>query len=94
MRITPAQTEIITQSVHRHLGETARMWLFGSRLDDQKRGGDIDLYVETGPHPLMNELRCKVQLEDALEMPVDLIVRPHDDGTPIANIAKAQGILL
>ena len=94
MRISPAQTEIITQSIHRHLGESARTWLFGSRLDDRKRGGDIDLYVETGPHPLMNELRCKVQLEEALDIPVDLIVRPSDEDTPIANIAKAQGVRL
>jgi predicted nucleotidyltransferase len=61
MRITATQTEIITQCVHRHLGESARMWLFGSRLDDRKRGGDVDLYVETSPHTLMSELRCKVQ---------------------------------
>lgn len=94
MRISPAQVEIITHSVHRHLGDSARMWLFGSRLDDQKRGGDIDLYVETMAHPLMNEVRCKVQLEEALDMPVDLIVRRHDEDTPIANIARTQGVRL
>jgi len=70
------------------------MWLFGSRLDDHKKGGDVDLYVETAPHPLMNELRCKVQLEEALDMPVDLIVRSHDENSPIGNIAKAQGVSL
>lgn len=94
MRISPTQARIITQGVHRHLGESARMWLFGSRLDDQKRGGDVDLYIETGPHTLMDELRCKVQLEEALDIPVDLIVRSHNDDTPIANIAKAEGIAL
>ena len=57
MRIKPEQSLLISQCIHHHLGDAARVWLFGSRVNDDKRGGDIDLYVETTPHPLMNELR-------------------------------------
>ena len=70
------------------------MWLFGSRLDDQKRGGDVDLYVETDMHTLMDEIRCKLQLEQSLDMPVDLIVNSRDEVTPIAQIAKMTGVAL
>lgn len=94
MRLSSVQTENIAQSVHRYLGDTARVWLFGSRLDDEKRGGDVDLYVEAGSHPLMNEIRCKLQLEEYLEIPVDLIVRPHNENTPIAQIARKTGVAL
>jgi predicted nucleotidyltransferase len=59
----------------------------------EKRGG-VDLYVEAGPHQLLSEIRCKVELEESLDMPVDLIVRQPFDASPIAIIAKTQGLKL
>ena len=55
MRLTEAQRQSIKSVVTRVIGEASRVWLFGSRVNDAKRGGDIDLYVETSPHPLMDE---------------------------------------
>jgi len=94
MRVTFPQIQTIQQHVHRHLGDDAAVWLFGSRLDDAQKGGDVDLYVEAAPHRLMDELRCKIDLEDALDTPVDLIVRQPFDASPIASIAKNQGVRL
>lgn len=94
MRLSSKQQQIVVQSIRHHLGADARVWLFGSRVDDSQRGGDVDLYVETVPNPLMTEIRCKVQLQEALDLPVDLIVRQPDADAPIARIAKAQGVLL
>jgi hypothetical protein len=37
---------LIAEQVHRHLGDSARIWLFGSRLEDNKRGGDVDLVIQ------------------------------------------------
>jgi hypothetical protein len=39
MRLTPAQIDTIQSTVHAVLGEGARVSLFGSRLDDSRRGG-------------------------------------------------------
>ncbi|MEY3201031.1 MAG: hypothetical protein RIR70_581 [Pseudomonadota bacterium] len=94
MRLRPEQLESITRLVKHWLGEDAVIWLFGSRLDDARRGGDIDLYIEIADHELMRAMRCKVELQDALDLPVDLIVRKPDDASPIANIAKSTGIRL
>ena len=94
MRITPAQIQIIQQQIHHYFGNSATVWLFGSRLDDSQKGGDVDLYVEADSHRLMDEIRCKIGLQDVLDTPVDLIVRKPFDTSPIASIAKNKGVQL
>jgi predicted nucleotidyltransferase len=94
MRLTMDQIATIKSTTSAVLGEGVRVTLFGSRLHDQQKGGDIDLYVEM-PHPdLMQKVRCKVQLQDRLGMPVDLVIKPLGDTSPISRIAKQEGIVL
>jgi predicted nucleotidyltransferase len=59
-----------------------------------KRGGDVDLYVEVPQPNLMQRIRCKIQLEERLDMPVDLIVKPIGDDSPISRIARSEGVEL
>lgn len=47
MRLTMRQQHLLQQAVRRHFGADARLWVFGSRLDDAARGGDIDLMVRS-----------------------------------------------
>ncbi len=94
MRLTPTQIDTIQNTVHAVLGEGAQVTLFGSRVNDQQKGGDVDLYVEIVQPDLMKKIRCKVSLQDQLDLPVDLIVKPHGDRSPIAMIAKQEGIRL
>ena len=95
MRLTPDQADTIRKKVSRHLGEHARIWLFGSRADDQRRGGDVDLYVEPAqPAGLLQRLRCSSELADALDLQVDLIVQQPGRELPIYRIARQQGVLL
>lgn len=47
MRLTQEQIRRITQTVSRLAGGTAEVFLFGSRLDDRARGGDVDILIET-----------------------------------------------
>ena len=46
MRLTDRQHATLTAAVRRHFGTQARLWLFGSRADDGKRGGDFDVMVQ------------------------------------------------
>jgi predicted nucleotidyltransferase len=44
MRLTQQERKVICDSINR-VDPEARILLFGSRVDDQARGGDIDLLV-------------------------------------------------
>jgi predicted nucleotidyltransferase len=92
MRITQEQAGMIRDEVRRNLGRQARVWLFGSRADDNRRGGDIDIYVETEVRgTLMQALRCKYRLEEQLDLHVDLVVKEPGQDKPIFRIARAGG---
>ena len=43
MRLTPHERQIIRDAGLRHFGVVP--YLFGSRLNDAERGGDIDLFI-------------------------------------------------
>jgi len=47
MRITEKEIKILKNKLHT-LSNQAKLYLFGSRVDDTKRGGDIDLLVIDG----------------------------------------------
>lgn len=45
MRLLSKEIDMIKCVIHQVFGDDARVMLFGSRVDDVQRGGDIDLYV-------------------------------------------------
>jgi predicted nucleotidyltransferase len=94
MRLTPEQARIIKAVVMREFEPDAHIWLFGSRANDLRRGGDVDLYVETRRPELLRELRCKIGIEEEIDLHVDLIVAGPGDDRPISRIAKTEGIPL
>ena len=96
MRLTREQVQIVLQTTTQLAGSSARAYLFGSRLDDQARGGDVDLLVETPtPMPLIQRARLKHLLESQLNLPIDLVVHTLSAGlTPFQQIARARAIPL
>jgi len=68
MRLTQQEIQIIKSSVHDVMGENARVWLFGSRVDDSKRGGDIDLFIEADLHEPRDRVLKTAQLWVKLQL--------------------------
>ncbi|QYE36629.1 hypothetical protein KZX46_12335 [Polymorphobacter sp. PAMC 29334] len=98
MRLTDHEVAAIKAAAREAFGETAVVRLFGSRIDDSLRGGDVDLHVESDPLP--DEWRAKGRFEDRLferiePRKVDLIVSQRG-GTPrgFERIAYRDGIVL
>ena len=77
MRLSLGQRKLIHQALRRRFGAEARLWLFGSRLDDRARGGDVDLLVECADADPTRLVEAK------LAFLVDLHATPEFDGERI-----------
>lgn len=78
MRLSAVQKQIILDVARANFGETVSVRLFGSRIDDNERGGDIDLLVEC-QQPVENkvEKKCRMaaQIQKQLgEQKIDILV--------------------
>ncbi|KPF73978.1 hypothetical protein IP88_08245 [alpha proteobacterium AAP81b] len=98
MRLAPAEVAAIKAATHLAFGESAVVRLFGSRTDDARRGGDIDLHIEVDPGH--DDWRARGRFDDALfarieEQKVDVVVsvRGAEIG-PFEAIAYRDGIVL
>ena len=100
MRLSEKQVAQIKSAAADVFGADAQVWLFGSRVNDQRRGGDIDLYVELPAD--MDEQEAVLQTRfwtrlqrDLGEQRIDIVT--HVTGTtmrPIDQQARATGICL
>lgn len=96
MRLTDTQSDLIRQIVRATAGPTAKVRLFGSRLDDHARGGDVDLLVEL-PDPVAAPAALGALLSARLARglqgrAVDVVLlAPNLRRLPIHDIALAQG---
>ncbi len=98
MRITSSEQEIIKSSVKKHFGRNANVYIFGSRADNDRKGGDIDLYITTDM-PTSEIIRGKigllVDLENVLgEQKIDVVINNHTKQKPIYEIAEKEGVKL
>ena len=92
MRLTPKQARVILECLRQQFGADAKVKLFGSRLDDSSRGGDVDLLVETAAAPTLHQRAlATMALEQALNLPVDIVaVQRGQPGSAFVRIARGQ----
>ncbi len=101
MRLSKSEIEIIKSVASEVWGNKTRIYLFGSRIDDSKKGGDIDLYVplSEGLKPqsiILQKAKFLAKLDLLLgEQKIDLLVRtPYNRNLPIIKTAQSTGIAL
>jgi len=80
LRLSIKEINIIKNKVKVIFGESL-IYLFGSRVDDRKKGGDIDLYIiaKINENLFQKQRRLKVVLEDILYKPVDIVISINKD---------------
>ncbi len=102
MRLTDQQVADIKRLAHDIVDPVidARwsLWLFGSRMNDEAKGGDADfcLISSNSPQQLFQvKLALRPALEELLDIPVDLVVQAeHQPYKLVVQQALESGIRL
>jgi predicted nucleotidyltransferase len=99
MRLSKHAQETIRTTVKEVFGADATVRVFGSRIDDNARGGDIDLLVESSK-PIKERERKALQLVARLQIrlgdqPIDvLVLDPETARQPVHEEAIRVGVRL
>lgn len=95
MRLSSKQLSIIESAI-RNRDPEASIYLFGSRVNDDAKGGDIDLLVISNLIEFRDEIAIRREILDEIGwQKLDLIVHPDKNSqTPIVRIAIESGIPL
>lgn len=85
MRLSHEEQQKILQALKPFIKNSEKIYLFGSRVDDRKRGGDIDLLILTGSLKRARLLMAKKHyILSALkthlgEQKIDLLIRAQSE---------------
>lgn len=101
VRLSEYDREQIVQTFKKYFGKDDHVWLFGSRVDLEKRGGDIDLYIETTELDAVTANKKRTQFvielwdkigEQKIDVVLNLVLDPYD--LPIYKVARNEGVQL
>jgi predicted nucleotidyltransferase len=95
MRISEYEKTVIIEAV-KSIDPNAQIWLFGSRIYDEKKGGDIDIAILS--EKINKEVMRKIQVKRFIcnrigEQKID-IVTTNDGKEAIFRLAVSEGIQL
>ena len=99
MRLTPEQARAIVAATRELAGPDASVRLFGSRLHDEQKGGDIDLLIEC-PRPVERPVWLAAQITARLQRALGdrkidvLLIDPTIPLEPVHLVAQLEGRVL
>lgn len=93
MRLLPEEVKIIKEAVLR-LDPSARIFLFGSRVDASRKGGDIDLLILSAQLKDIDTVKIlKYIYEKMEEQKIDILIASQPE-EPFVQLALKNGIEL
>jgi predicted nucleotidyltransferase len=98
LRLSDFYQETIKSTGLEIFGNDTKIYLFGSRADNTKRGGDIDLYIDVinKNDPLLFDKKIKflTRLQKTLgDQKIDVLIS-KDKNRPIEQVALRDGVQL
>lgn len=99
MRLSKTQIPVIKHIAQKIFLPSSAVYLFGSRVDDTKKGGDIDLLIECekSHNTFDNVLQFKCELKRAIgNQKIDVIIKNcnEQDDRLIVKQAFEHGVQL
>lgn len=93
MRLKEFEKSVIISTV-KNLDADARVYLFGSRVDDSKKGGDIDLLIMSKNLNRDDKRTIKIKLDEILgEQKIDIVLA-MDDADPFVKLILETAVYL
>ncbi len=93
MRLAPCEIEAIKKAVF-PFDPKATIYLFGSRANDSRKGGDIDLLILSQKITVAEIISIKLKLYDSIgEQKIDILLA-REIKKPFVKIAMEQGVML
>ena len=98
MRISKELARSIVELSKKHISPEAKVWLFGSRVHDHAKGGDIDIMIEAAEidNPLEKKINFRLAFEDRWgEQKIDILVHDtRNEEQAIHEVVRQEGIQL
>ena len=93
MRLKEFEIQTIEKVIH-SLDPGAEIYLFGSRVNNNQKGGDIDLLILSRILTYGDKLKIKQKLFEKIEeQKIDLVIA-KDTADPFVRLALEQGVRL
>jgi len=94
MRLTQNEIEIIKNEINKFI--KADVYIFGSRLNDNLKGGDVDIFISPKEKiSVKKEIKLKLLIKETLEeklfLPVDIV---FDKKNRLIDKEAKKGVLI
>lgn len=99
VRLSDHDLSALKHLFHKHFLPEDELWLLGSRADLTRKGGDIDLYIETNADNISNAVKRRSNFiwdleqeigEQKIDVVLNMLKFPHP--LPIHEVAKTKGV--
>ena len=101
IRLSEPNIKAIKEIFIKYFFNSDQLWLFGSRTDLNKKGGDIDLYIESDLESYALAVDKKVAFlcevkQKIGDQKIDVVIKLKSSNYQLAiyDIAKAEGVQL
>ena len=94
MRLTSAEASVI-KGVLYQADPNGEVYLFGSRVDDNRKGGDIDIFFEASKQiDFKDKLLLQHRLTAGCDTKVDLVIKNPSDSEQLIHTIAKMGVKL